>query len=105
MVGAANEDPVDNGSAVAASTRSGFTRSEQPGSEPVKSLAATWFEPLWEIRQGEAVLHGWRFICPFCGQKRESNDYRETYGRAYRHLETCEWTSRDGLLSGDVDAF
>lgn len=93
------EEPVDRRSATRTSDWSGYTPSPVPNDERRRRLAAAWFEPLWEVRSGEAVVHGWRFTCPFCGQKRESGHYTETYGYAYRHLLVCEWTDRFGLGS------
>lgn len=92
---------MDERYAHASSSERASARSEERDQEPVKALAAAWFEPVWEVRQDAAVVHGWRFKCPFCGEHRESSDYRETYARAYRHLESCEWTDRNGL--GAID--
>jgi hypothetical protein len=99
--GASAESPVDNRTAVDHSHWSAQAPPDARSADRRRRIAAAWFEPLWEIRQEEAQVHGWRFCC----QKRESENYRETYARAYRHLESCEWTDRFGIGSTAPLAF
>lgn len=95
-----SQEPVDNPPSEGRQDFSGFLPEPERSDDRHRRVAAAWFVPLWHTDAGEAQVHGWRFCCPFCGTEREHDDYRETYGAAYRHLAICEWSDRHGLGTG-----
>lgn len=98
----AQEHPVDELSELGPDDWQAYRPTRGLPERPTPAVSRSWFEAIMGKNARMRNVTGWRFTCPFCGEKHENEHHSETYAQAYRHLAVCDWVM-DPLWTGVLE--